>query len=232
MTKASSRKELMSNTVLEKAAVLFAERGFAGTSLRDIAEAMGMTRPALYYYFDSKETLLRELVRGITGVGSQELRKLRERTDLSAAEKLRTVVIGTAVRVAESPVRFRLLERNEAELPDSILQEHSASKGRILDELSAIIGDGVRSGEFRPVNERITAFSVIGMINWIAWWYNPQGPSSPEEIAEEMYTLVSRGLLRGEDRVPARGIEGAVALLREDLTHLERLLADGERPTS
>ncbi|MFD0886540.1 TetR family transcriptional regulator [Streptosporangium algeriense] len=232
MTKASSRKEIMRNTVLEKAAVLFAERGFAGTNLRDIADAMGMTRPALYYYFDSKETLLRELVRGITGVGSEELRKLRERTDLSAAGKLRVVVTGTAVRIAESPVRFRLLERSEAELPESILREHSASKGRILDELSAIIGDGVRSGEFRPVNERIAAFSVIGMINWIAWWYNPQGPSTPEEIAEEMYELVSRGLLRAEDRVPARGVEGAVALLREDLTHLERLLAGEGRPAS
>ncbi|WP_283139229.1 TetR/AcrR family transcriptional regulator [Rhizohabitans arisaemae] len=218
----------MSNTVLEKAAVLFAERGFAGTSLRDVAEAMGMTRPALYYYFDSKETLLRELVRGITGVGSQELRKLRERTDLTSAEKLHTVVTATAARVAESPVRFRLLERSEADLPPAILEEHNASKGRILDELRGIIADGVRSGEFRPVNERVVAFSIIGMINWIAWWYNPEGPNTPEEIAEEMYSLVSRGLLRAEDRTPAKGIAGAVALLREDLTHLERLIAAGD----
>lgn len=217
----------MSTTVLEKAAVLFAERGFAGTSLRDIAEAMGMTRPALYYYFNSKEALLQELVRGVTGSGSQELRRLRERTDIGAAEKLRVVVSTTVARIAESPLQFRLLERNEAELPAEILREHHTSKGRILDELTKIIADGVRSGEFRPVDERIAAFSVIGMINWIAWWYKPDGPSTPEEIAREMYEMASRGLVRGADRMPASGIEGAVALLREDLTHLERLVSEG-----
>lgn len=221
-----SRKELVANQLLERAAQLFVERGVAGTSVRDIADAMGLTRPALYYYFPSKEALLKELVSGVTGVGAVEIQRLRRRTDLTATEKLTSIVRSTAEGIAQSPVRFRVLERNEAELPEAILAEHRRSKVRILDELSGIIADGVASGEFRPVNERTVAFAIIGMTNWIAWWFRDEGPNTPEEVAEEMVAMVLQGLLRHGDRAPDRdGVAGALGLIREDLAYLERILA-------
>ena len=58
----STRRELVENEMYEHAARLFAERGFAGTSLQDVADAMGVTRPALYYYVKSKDELLSKLV--------------------------------------------------------------------------------------------------------------------------------------------------------------------------
>ncbi|MER5436948.1 helix-turn-helix domain-containing protein, partial [Streptomyces sp. NPDC002588] len=56
--RSTSRRELVENEMFEQASRLFAERGFAGTNLGDIAEAMGITRPALYYYVKSKDDLL------------------------------------------------------------------------------------------------------------------------------------------------------------------------------
>ena len=60
------RRELVEAQIYEQATRLFAERGFAGTSLQDIADAMGMTRPALYYYVKNKDQLLARLVTEIT----------------------------------------------------------------------------------------------------------------------------------------------------------------------
>ncbi len=226
---AQSRKELVANQLLERAAQLFAERGVAGTSTRDIADAMGLTRAALYYYFPSKEALLRELVSGVTGVGATEIRKLRKRTDLTATGKLSEIIRSTAVGIARSPVRFRVLVRSEAELPEAILANHRKSKARILDELSGIIADGVASGEFRPVDEKTVAFSIIGMTNWIAWWFRGDGPTTPEEVADEMVKMVTRGLLRDGNHAPAgEGVAGALGLIREDLDYLERVLARTE----
>ena len=54
----TARRELVENEIYEQAIRLFAERGFAGTSLQDIADALGITRPALYYYVKSKDELL------------------------------------------------------------------------------------------------------------------------------------------------------------------------------
>src|SRR5213079_854717 len=57
----TARRELVENEIYEIAIRLFAERGFAGTSLQDIADALGITRPALYYYVKSKDELLAKL---------------------------------------------------------------------------------------------------------------------------------------------------------------------------
>src|SRR5206468_2845368 len=62
----TARRELVENELYEHATRLFAERGFAGTSLQDIADALGITRPALYYYVKSKDELLAKLVTEVT----------------------------------------------------------------------------------------------------------------------------------------------------------------------
>ncbi len=227
----SRRRELITTELLEKAAQLFAERGFSGTTIRDIADAMGMTRPALYYYFPNKEAVLQELVAGVTGVGAAELRRLRKRSDITATEKLRYLVRGTAQSIAASPVRFRLLERNESDLPDSILKGHRDSKRQILRELSDILADGVSRGEFRPVDVRTASLAIIGMTNWIAWWYRPGGDQTPESVADQMVNLVCNGMVRHDDRMPAVGVAGAINLIREDLAYLESILEQAPSAT-
>ena len=60
------RRDILAAEVLDKAATLFAARGFAATSLQDVAEQVGLSRTSIYHYFDSKDALLQELVRGVT----------------------------------------------------------------------------------------------------------------------------------------------------------------------
>ena len=81
----TARRELVENEIYEHATRLFAERGFAGTSLQDIADAMGMTRPALYYYVKSKDELLAKLVTEVTDGPRGELTELVARDELDAA---------------------------------------------------------------------------------------------------------------------------------------------------
>ena len=72
----TARRELVENELYEHATRLFAERGFAGTSLQDIADALGITRPALYYYVKSKDELLAKLVTEVTQGPLDELQKI------------------------------------------------------------------------------------------------------------------------------------------------------------
>ena len=62
----SSRRELLQESILEAASTLFIQRGFQGTSMGDIAQAMGVTRTAIYYYFRNKNDILRALTSEIT----------------------------------------------------------------------------------------------------------------------------------------------------------------------
>ena len=88
----TARRELVENELYEHATRLFAERGFAGTSLQDIADAMGITRPALYYYVKSKDELLAKLVTEVTDGPLDELTALVARDGLDPVQKLRGIV--------------------------------------------------------------------------------------------------------------------------------------------
>src|ERR1700741_476491 len=87
--RAGIRRRLVEREILERAAELFAERGFAGTTVQDIADALGMSRPALYYYVKSKEVILQRLVENLSRRDAQELEEIRRRRTGDPADKLR-----------------------------------------------------------------------------------------------------------------------------------------------
>ena len=96
----TARRELVENEIYEHAIRLFAERGFAGTSLQDIADALGITRPALYYYVKSKDELLAKLAADVAGGSAAQMTELAARPDLDAVGKLRDIARLTVVRQA------------------------------------------------------------------------------------------------------------------------------------
>ena len=118
--------------ILEHATRLFAERGYDGTTLQDIADAIGITRPGLYNYISSKEQLLAALVRDVSENTAHIVRAVRLRADLSSVEKLRTVVRGLVLQRAGAPERFRVLDRTEAALPEEVASLHLKARREVL----------------------------------------------------------------------------------------------------
>jgi AcrR family transcriptional regulator len=221
----STRRELMENEIYEHASRLFAERGFAGTSLQDIADAMGLTRPALYYYVKNKDDLLAKLVTEITEGPAKDLREINERTDLDPSAKLRAFARSIAIRRTEQPARFRLLIRSEAELPPELARAHEHGKRAVLDEVTKVVDDGIRSGQFRPGDPHVVALGLIGMWNWVAWWFQTEGRLSGDAVAEQLADMSVAAVARHGHRIPeADGPAAAIALLRQDLDYLERVI--------
>jgi AcrR family transcriptional regulator len=225
MRTSSSRRELMMSEILEHATRLFAERGYDGTTLQDIAEAIGISRPGLYNYISSKEQLLAELVRDVSENTAHIVRAVRLRTDLSSVEKLRTVVRALVLQRAGAPERFRVLDRTEAALPEEVAALHLKARREVLAEVRTIIEEGVSRGEFRPRDERLAALSVIGMCNWVAWWFHP-GPNHPAEpVADELAQNAVDMLAYPEGSGPAATApHRALQQVRENLDYLERVL--------
>jgi AcrR family transcriptional regulator len=221
----SSRRELVMSEILEHATRLFAERGYDGTTLQDIADAIGITRPGLYNYINSKEQLLAELVRDVSENTAHIVHAVRLRTDLSSVEKLRAVVRTLALQRAGAPERFRVLDRAEAALPDEVASLHLKARREVLDEVRAIIEEGISRGEFRPRDERLAALSVIGMCNWVAWWFHP-GSNHPAEPMADQLAQNAVDMLAYPDGTssPATAPHRALQKVRENLDYLERFL--------
>ena len=228
--RSNPRRELVEKQIIEQATRLFAERGFASTTLQDIADATGLTRPALYHYVANKDELLSRLVSESTETPAALLHTINERTDLGPTEKLREMATAIALHQAQAPDRFRLIIRSEAELPEDISRNYEQSRRHVLKEFIHVVEDGIRTGEMRPVDPRTAALAVIGMLNWIAWWHQPGNADDDRVIATQLADMAVRSLVHQDPQSASpEGPARAIAMIRQDLNYLERLL-DEPRP--
>lgn len=224
------RKELVESQMYETAVKLFAQRGFAGTSLQDIADEMGITRPALYYYVESKDDILAKLVTEITETNTAEILGLATDSNLEPVVRLSRIAYVMAYNRALHPTRFLLLERSEGELSERLAKVHQENKRAMLRSVIELIKQGIDSGQFRPVNPRSAALGVIGMCNWVAWWFHEDDASIAKQIATEIADMAVASLLQSSARNSGlTGPGSAVALLRQDLAYLDRLLDESEQ---
>lgn len=211
-------RTLVTSELLDRATRLFAEKGYEATTLLDIANALNISRPALYHYVRSKEDLLGMLVEQVTNGFADVLGQLRSRKDISPAEKVRDVVSLIVRQRAEHPDQFRILDRSEPVLPEVLAKNHLATKRKILAQLTDLIQAGIEAGEFRRLDPRTAALSLLGMCNWVAWWFRPG--SEVEPVVDTVTDLVS-AMLAADGAGRGRGDTRTIAQIRELLDRLE-----------
>jgi AcrR family transcriptional regulator len=230
-TMGKSKKEVLRRTVLEAAAKLFAQRGFGGTNLQDIADSLGISRPALYYYFKSKEEILASLVEEVTVFSGLQATELAAKADFNPSDTLRQMTFNHAKWLLEHTVEFRVVDRTENDLPAATRRRHDKAKRALLDNFVRTIERGIELGHFRPVDATIAAFSILGMCNWTAWWFMPEGRVPLAEIAKSIADLAVAGLRQGNNVLPREfGTEEALRRVKDDLAHLERLIGRASKP--
>jgi len=221
--KSGVRKDVLSSEVLDRAVGLFAQRGFAGTSLKDVADAVGLSRPAIYYYFPSKDALLEELLTGVTVSAARILDSVEQRTDLGPVEKIGAAAHDLVMWVTERRLHFIAIDRSENELPPPILARHREAKRRVLGGMMRLIEDAVAAGEARAVDSRVTAFSIIGMCNWTAWWFVPDGELTAAAIADRIADLAMHSVRRARPTTgSSRDIRALTGEIRDLLGMIDR----------
>lgn len=222
-----ARGRLVRKAMLNAAAEMFAERGFGGTNLRDLADVLGISRPGLYYHFPNKEKILEALIEEVTLSLAVQLAEISDEIDRDPEDALRTVMRMSTDWVLENPTLFRMLDRSEAEMPTDLRARHDASKKTILGHFTGIIERGITSGKFRPVDPHVAALTVIGMRNWAAWWFTPNGRMPKDEIAETISEMAVRSLVRSDaHRSRSDRIQDVMRILKEDVAHLDHLIRD------
>lgn len=212
----------METEILERAAQVFSDRGYGATSLQDIAVELGVSRSSLYHYFPNKEQLLSRLVTDLVDSSEAALRQMQgEAGGPSAA--LRAAVASLLGPILEAPSRFRLLLTVEAELPAPIADRWRRARRSIVAEVSSLIRAGIEVGEFRPVDEQMATFTVLGMCNWVAWWPSRER-QDVEALNRQIADIAVAGLAAGRGPAAPLTPKAAIRVVREQLDHLEGLI--------
>lgn len=216
----------MLEQLMQAAEHLFLEKGVAGTSVNDLAQAIGVTRTALYHYISGKEELLEHLVRGFSLETAEQLRGIAGSTQRSAATRLRECIIAMTVRVAKNPQRFRLLLTSEYAFPQELARQHLAARRQTFHTLSGLVKQAIAEGTCRPIDPELAALTLAGVSNWVAFWFPRRNSAdlTAERVAEYLADIALRGIMNPRSIEGEAGIPHALTLLREDVQRLEQLL--------
>lgn len=198
MTRAlpSTAKGLVTEDAVYEAAVdLFAKRGYHGTTLRDIATAVDKQTATLYYYFDSKQTLLQSIM---CHAMDDLLRGLHDKLeDLQGAAPAQRLEAGIRFHV-----NFHGNRAREAFVGDSELRAVDEEfRPRIMmmrreyqNVFEGLLNEGVTNGEFSIPDTTVAAIGILQMCTGVATWYRPAGRLSLEEIASSYANMIVEGL--------------------------------------
>jgi len=220
-----TRSDAQRQTILDAASLLFIEKGFGGTNFNDIADAVGVTRTALYYYFPSKESILEALTEDVTEKAGKLAQTVPRRDQLPADEALRQLILRHAGLILSHPVQFRVVERSESDLPASRRTAAQNARRSVLDNFVAVIERGIQSGQFRRTDAHVAAFSIIGMCNWCAWWFDESGQMTAEAVAASIADFALRALVAGKPQHASSvdPLQDAMAQIRNALAVLDSL---------
>jgi AcrR family transcriptional regulator len=180
--------------LLRVAIDLFAARGFAGTSIRDIAGAMGMSVSNIYHYYGSKEGILLSILERASGPLLQGLEGVAL-LDLPPLERFARL-IDEHVELSHRVNReSRIYTIDLRQLPPEARAATREVQQRVLDVYVALLQPLADAGLVRSHNVTVTAFNVMAVINWSLRWYHPEGSVSPAQLVDELRTFVLHGAL-------------------------------------
>jgi AcrR family transcriptional regulator len=186
--------------ILQTAQKLFADKGFRGTSLHDVAERLGIRQQAVYHYFRSKEELLYEL---IDRAGQAIVTSAQPTMDADAppADKLAEIVRNHVRQLLNNIDVFRIqfseLSKLHGDRADGLRQDMTAYVLAVAEVIEA----GQRDGTFVDVPPMTHAFLVLGMCNdTTAWCDDVTSSLSVEEIADYAARMALSGVTGGDRR--------------------------------
>ena len=187
----AKRERITQKAIELVASELFARKGFGATSLDDIAEALGVTKGALYYHVRNKEEILRLIYLTVLTASEEPLRRIVE-ADFPPLEKLRRAVEHqTAVAADRSPA-ITVFYRDQHYLTGPFAREIILRKKAYERYFERIIEEGQVSGVFQSsIDPKIATYGLLGMCNWLSQWYRPEGQYSPQQIADMFARMVS-----------------------------------------
>ena len=188
---ADTRWKLQQDRMLRAAARCFNEKGYSGTSLKDVAAILGLTDAALYYYVRNKEELVYLCYLRAGDVGREALDRAIEEGANGLDTVRRYIGYHVGAMTGESgPVAIMSeipsLDPGHRERILDISRRHSARFEGVLER-------GIEDGSIAPCDVRMTGNAIMGALNWVPKWFRGEAHTATQVVAE-FPRILSAGL--------------------------------------
>lgn len=181
--------------ILAAAARMFREKGYHGTSVRDIAESVGLLKGSLYHYIRSKEELLARLFEGALEDTVRELETIA-RGEGGSGARLRGMVKAYVASITDNRDAVALYLREWRSLPTPDLGRVRGQRRAMRALFEDVIAEGMKRGELARGDAKVATLAILGMCNWLYEWYRPHGRLRAAQLAEELAERAVRSVSR------------------------------------
>jgi TetR/AcrR family transcriptional regulator, cholesterol catabolism regulator len=175
------------------ASALFSSRGYAATSMRDIARVLDLQGGSLYSHIPSKEAVLAAIVEEAAEAFHAAVGPVAERQG-PAAERLREMVAAHVRVVTGARERAKVFLFEWTFLGEERRQAVRRSRAAYQGYFERVVAEGVAAGELVTPDPRLAAVFVLSAMNAMAYWYRPDGALGPDELAANYAELFLTGL--------------------------------------
>ncbi len=187
----SSRKE----QVIRVAAELFREKGYVASSMRDLAQKLGIEAASLYSHIKSKEEILHILCFDMAADFMASLEEVEKQQDLPASEKLRKGIIGHIQVMALDLTASAVFMNEHRHLSQPSLRDFLLMRIRYINRFKGMIEEGVATGEFKKsIDKKLAVMTLFSSLNWMPMWYDPKAAIEPVELGFQLADMLINGL--------------------------------------
>ncbi|HVZ55055.1 MAG TPA: TetR/AcrR family transcriptional regulator [Chitinophagaceae bacterium] len=193
MPKTARRKASKKEIILQKAALMFREKGFSATSMRDLAESVGIEAASLYNHIRSKNEILEAICFGVANRFNANM-EIIEAADLGSIQKIETLLRFHIRQMVEHYEEVYVSDREWKHLNEPYLSNFQNQRRSYRKRFAALIEEGIRRREIKSIDAPTAVLIMLHAISGIESWHRSREKINAEALENNMVVILIDGL--------------------------------------
>lgn len=193
MADAAPKKTNKKKLIVARSAELFRTRGYSATSMRDIADAVGVEAASLYNHIRAKTDLLHGIISGIAGHCDEHLESLQQ-SSKTPGEKVEEIIRFHVQLMINRYDEYSVMTHDWNHLPEKQLHEFALQRRSYVQQLEQIVTRGIESGEFKNIIPYVAVLNILSAVMGLEFWQRSLKKYSAEEMEDHIVRHLTLGL--------------------------------------
>ncbi|MEZ5034646.1 MAG: TetR/AcrR family transcriptional regulator [Chitinophagaceae bacterium] len=193
MATAKRKKASKKDFILRRAAAMFSEKGYSATSMRDLADAVGIEAASLYNHIQSKAEILQEIIFRMTNDCNVHIGEL-EKGKLSNIKKVESLIRFHVQMMMYQCDDYTVMINEWMHLPEPYLTNFNIQRRQYVVKMEKIITDGFQQGEMKNIAPYVAVLTLLSSVRGLEFWHRSSQKISPQKIEDDMVNFLIKGL--------------------------------------
>lgn len=193
MVKSQRRKASKKDIILQKAAAMFREKGFAATSMRDLAESVGIEAASLYNHIRSKNEILEAICFNVANRFNENMESIEAAAD-NSIQKVETLLRFHIKQMVDNYEEVYVSDREWKHLEEPYLSNFQNQRRNYRKRFAAIIENGIQKNEIKKIDASTAVLIILHAISGIESWHRSKEKINGEELENNMVVIMTDGL--------------------------------------